>query len=605
MRIARPFTLLAWLFLTAGIVLGAWWAYMELGWGGYWAWDPVENASLIPWLTGTAAIHVAILDERRGKLARVNVALMSLTTVSAFFATYLVRSGVIDSVHAFGDGGVGAPLLVFILASTTVCIWAACLGTASTKGLSGIDSREGLLALAVWVFLALSVIIWIATLWPLISKLWGPQAQGLGADFYNRVCLPLFAMLTAILAMCPWMRWDGGLRNRMNAFVVIGCAVGAGMALWYAGYRQPTAFISAAAAFACLVGIGLLMAEHPARDSLAVYGVHLGVACMVLGVAFSGPYKQEADLTLAVNETGRVGAYEVRLTEITDGEAPGYHFLQARLDVFRDGAQTGEVAPERRVYEQFGRQQFAQADTVFSLDNEVYASLLGLEPDKPGQAPRVTVKISVHPLVNWLWIGGALMCLFPFLALRRRASAAPQQERVPAADARRGASKGGGTDQLPDPEQLLADLKQNIFPPHIAELPVTARIKRAFTLYERCAATQPRGLFPALPEAVRKGFTGAKMGSLLRILYTPVLWCMFLGPLYYFPVRMWRKGLILLGCVLPLGFGISTLFTLITGMEDMPRSLAFGLSMGFGYWTGLMATYDLYRLKVKKEIFWW
>jgi cytochrome c-type biogenesis protein CcmF len=419
-RVARPFTLLAWIFLTAGIVLGAWWAYMELGWGGYWAWDPVENASLIPWLIGTAAIHTAILDERRGKLARVSVALMSLTTVSAFFATYLVRSGVIDSVHAFGDGGVGMPLLIFILASTALCLGVACLGQASAKSLSGVDSREGFLVLAAWVLLTLSAIICIATLWPLISKLWGPQAQGLGQEFYNRVCLPLFAMLTAILAMCPWLRWDGGLRDKMKALAVVGCAIGAGVALWYAGYRQPTAFISSAAACACLAGIGLLMAGRPARDSLAAYGVHLGVAIMVLGAAFSGPYKQESDLVLGVNETGRVGAYEVRLTGISDGEAPGYHYLAARLDVLKEGARMGELAPERRVYDKFGRQQFAEVDTVFSLGNEVYASLLGLEPSKTGQERRVNVKVSVHPLVNWLWIGGTLMCLFPLIALRRR-----------------------------------------------------------------------------------------------------------------------------------------------------------------------------------------
>ena len=419
-RIARPFTLFAWLFLTAGIVLGAWWAYMELGWGGYWAWDPVENASLIPWLVGTAAMHTAILEERRGKLTRVNVALMSLTTVSAFFATYLVRSGVIDSVHAFGDGGVGMPLLVFILVSTGLCLWGASLGRGAAKGLSGMDSREGFLTLAVWALLALSAIICVATLWPLISKLWGPQAQGLGPEFYNRVCLPLFAMLTAILAMCPWMRWDSGLRDKMKAFTVICCAAGAGMALWYAGYRQPTAFISSTAGFACLVSIGLLMSGRPPRDSLAAYGVHLGVVLMVLGVAFSGPYKQEADLVLGVNETGHVGAYEVRLTKIGDGEAPGYHFLQARLDVLKEGKQVGEVAPERRIYEKFGSQQFAEADTVFSLGNEVYASLLGLEPVVAGQEPRVTVKISVHPLVNWLWIGGTIMCLFPFIILYRR-----------------------------------------------------------------------------------------------------------------------------------------------------------------------------------------
>jgi cytochrome c-type biogenesis protein CcmF len=229
-------------------------------------------------------------------------------------------------------------------------------------------------------------------------------------------------MLTVILAICPWMRWDGGLRDKMKALAVGGCAVGAGLALWYAGYRHPTAFVSAVAACACFVSIGLLIAARPVRDSLAAYGVHLGVALMVLGVAFSGPYKQEADLVLGMEETGKVGVYEVRLTKIADGEAPGYHYLAARLDVFKEGVQVGELVPERRIYDKFGRQQFAEVDTVFSLGNELYASLLGLEQgsSKPGQEPRVTVKVSVHPLVNWLWVGGTLMCVFPCIALRRR-----------------------------------------------------------------------------------------------------------------------------------------------------------------------------------------
>jgi cytochrome c-type biogenesis protein CcmF len=417
--VARPFTMFAWLSLTAGIVLGAWWAYMELGWGGYWAWDPVENASLIPWLIGTAAVHTSILEKRRGKLAGMNAALMSLTSVSAFFATYLVRSGVIDSVHAFGDGGVGTPLLIFILTWAALCVWAAFLGPASEKSLSGMDSREGFLVFATWVLLALAAIILTATLWPVISRLWGAQARGLGADFYNRVCPPLFAVLTAMLALCPLLRWEGGLRDVKKALAVAGIFALAAAALWYFGYRAPTAFINAAAACACMGSVFLLLAERPNRSSLAAYGVHLGAALVVLGVAFSGPYKKEADLVLGEGESARLDAFEVRLTRIEEGEAPGYHFLEARLDVFREGEKKGELSPQRRIYDKFGRQQFAEADTVFSPGDEIYASLLGLEPGRDGPR-RVTVRISVHPLVNWLWMGGALMCLFPLLALRAR-----------------------------------------------------------------------------------------------------------------------------------------------------------------------------------------
>lgn len=143
------------------------------------------------------------MEERRGKLGRVNVAMMALTTVSAFFATYLVRSGVIDSVHAFGDGSVGTPLTVFVLAGLAVTVWAACTAPREGKPLAGLDSREGFLTLVAWVLLALAAIILVATMWPVISKLWTTAPRGLDANFYNRVCLPLGALLLVMMAACP------------------------------------------------------------------------------------------------------------------------------------------------------------------------------------------------------------------------------------------------------------------------------------------------------------------------------------------------------------------------------------------------------------------
>lgn len=416
--VARPFTLLAWLFLTAGIVLGAWWAYMELGWGGYWAWDPVENASLIPWLIGTAAIHTMIIEERRHKLGRVNVFLMAATTVSAFFATYLVRSGVIDSVHAFGDGGVGTPLLIFILSSLAISAWVSTLGYNSRRELSGIDSREGFLVLAGWVLLMLSAIICVATLWPIISKLWGAQAQGLEASFYNRVCLPLFALLAVLMAFCPWLGWKGGLRDTKKFLIVLGAFVAGGAVFWALDYRQPTALIASSACVAALCSIALLFTEKSVRaqtNSMAAYGVHLGVVLLILGVAFSGPYKTEADLVLAKGDKGMVGNYEVTLVDLADGKSIGYDYIEARIQVAQNGVIVGLLAPQRRMYDKFGNQQFSEVGTVFSMGNELYASLLGLDPQH-----RITVKVSVNPLVNWMWVGGTLMCLFPFMGLRRR-----------------------------------------------------------------------------------------------------------------------------------------------------------------------------------------
>ncbi len=417
--VARPFTLWAWLFLTAGIILGAWWAYMELGWGGYWAWDPVENASIIPWLMGTAALHTTIIQVRRGKLGRVNVFLMALTTVSAFFATYLVRSGVVQSVHAFGDGGVGTPLLIFIIFSTLICAAVAFIGYNSRKNLVGIDSREGMLVVTAWVLILLSIIICLGTLWPIISKLWSAQSQGLDAAFYNKVCLPLFALLAAIFSFCPWLGWNGGVRNMKKLMVVLAVFVVTAVVLWMTGYRQATAFVATASSVAALVSLGMLVAEKSVRkqrNALAAHGVHLGLILIVLGVAFSGPYKSEITLVLPKGATGTVGGYTVELVDLTEGRTKTFEYLEARINILNEDKETqGLLAPQMRIYHNFSGMKFSEASTIFSLGNEFYASLLGID-----SAGRASLRVSVNPLVNWLWVGGTLMCLFPILGLRRR-----------------------------------------------------------------------------------------------------------------------------------------------------------------------------------------
>ncbi len=419
--VARPFTLIAWLFLTAGIILGAWWAYMELGWGGYWAWDPVENASIIPWLVGTAALHTTIIQGRRNKLFRVNVFLMALTTISSFFATYLVRSGVVQSVHAFGDGGVGTPLLIFVVATTLLCFGIAAVGYNSKRSLSGLESREGMLVITAWILCALSIIICLGTLWPIISKLWSAQPQGLEAAFYNKVCLPFFALLATIFAFCPWLSWNGGLRNGKKLLVVLATFVVTGIVLWFTEYRQPVAFIATAASAAAIVSLGMIFAEKSTlqnKPTLAAHGVHLGLILVVLGVAFSGPYKTEKNLTLIKGQTEQVGQYQIGLIDMVEGETKNFHFLEARIQVTNaDGTLVGVLAPQMRIYNKFDSMPASEVDTVFSLGNELYSSLLSLST-RNGER-EASLRFSVNPLVNWLWIGGVLMCVFPFFGLRR------------------------------------------------------------------------------------------------------------------------------------------------------------------------------------------
>ncbi|WP_297259724.1 cytochrome c biogenesis protein CcsA [uncultured Desulfovibrio sp.] len=423
--LARPITLLAWAFLTAGIVLGMWWAYMELGWGGYWAWDPVENASLVPWLVGTAALHTAIVEKRRGRLTRFNVLLMGLTTLSTFFATFLVRSGVIESVHAFGSGSVGFPLGIFVTAGLVLSIGIALLSPAGRRASSDgerktrlIPAEDTLLAVAV-LLLVMAVIILNATMWPVTTSLFSTASMGLEASFYNRVILPLGAAMLLLLAYCPWLVQG---RRLARGIVLLGAA-GSAALLWLLGYRNVVALLTTAGVVGFLLGLLLRAASTPLRQlprRVGALGLHLGLALMALGIAFSGPYKQEADHSFAPGDSMTIGDVTVTLKNLFEGTQPGYHFLEAQLEVRRVDAVIGELTPQRRIYDKFGNMQFTEVDVIPGLGNEVYASLLGLD-----QEGRAYVKISLEPLVNWLWIGGTLLCLFPLLMLRRR----PDQRR--------------------------------------------------------------------------------------------------------------------------------------------------------------------------------
>ncbi len=453
---ARPFILVAWLLLTAGIILGAWWAYMELGWGGYWAWDPVENASLIPWLVATAYLHTAVIESRRGKLRRTNVFLMGLTTISAFFATYLVRSGVVQSLHAFGDGGVGLPLLIFTLASLALAAFVALIAPRGNgKELEEPLSKEGLLIMVSWLLLALSLLILIATLWPVIlngAKSLAPylpsflgsripqNPMGLEPGFYNRACLPLFALLALLLLFCPYSKWKAGIFHPRVFFVVLGVFVallvfllifskshfgleGTGL---LAGLRLPQILSSFAAALAVAGLCGLVTLYiinrkiFARRSALAAHGVHVGFLLIVLGVAFSGVYQETYELTLSKGQSARIGNYAVRLEEFYQNAAPipgaappAFKFVEADLTVFsKDNEPIGSLMPQRRWYASHERQPHAEVSTLFSLGNEIYATLLQVDPQR-----RASLLIHVNPLINWLWIGGILMCLFPFLGL--------------------------------------------------------------------------------------------------------------------------------------------------------------------------------------------
>jgi len=426
-RPTRNWSILAWVFLTSGIILGGWWSYMELGWGGYWAWDPVENASLIPWCTGTAFVHTAIVGARRNALGRSNILIMALTFVLCVFGTYLVRSGVVESLHAFGEGGVAAPLLSFILFLTALSVAAALMAeTSGQRSLGGLLSREGLLVVAAWTLLALGFVVGLGTMWPVISKLWSAKPVGLDAHFYNRVCLPLFALLALLFSICPWLGWKDGVRDKRGLAAAVVAFAASAAAFAALGYRLPLALIGAAGAVSCMttavLAIGL-MPEMRTRQSMGAAAIHLGLGLMVLGVAFSGPYQLSTERDLGVNQSFETGGYTVTLKDVHEKSSRNMAQLIAELEVKKGGRVIGTVVPERRLYRGY-EQPFAEVAVLPGLGDEIFTVLLGLTED--GGA---TLKVNVNPLVNWIWIGGIVIGLAPLCVLGWRKRRKPGQDK--------------------------------------------------------------------------------------------------------------------------------------------------------------------------------
>jgi cytochrome c-type biogenesis protein CcmF len=418
LRASRNWAILSWIYLSIGILLGAWWAYMELGWGGYWAWDPVENASLIPWLTSSAFLHTAVLGRQRSALHRTNILLIGLTLLLCFFATYIVRSGIIDSVHAFGARGVGMPLLGLLTATFALTTWAAVAAAPGKEALGTGLSRPVLIVVVALVLGLLGLIVLLGTMWPVISRLWSESPVGLDARFYNTTTLPFFVLITLLLAVCPWMSWRGGVgRPKMLATVlVLGLGIMAG--LWLGGIRLPLPLIGAGASCAVLVTVVLLFATEGSvrgtRRQWGVYLTHAGLALIVLGVAFSGPYKTEREFVLEQGRSMKVSGYEITFVALEERATPAMRTLEARLEVSREGRPVGTLTPQRRLYRNF-EQPYAQVSVIPGLGNEIYSTLLAVTDEKVA-----SFKVSVQPLVNWIWIGSTLMCLAAFLCLSGR-----------------------------------------------------------------------------------------------------------------------------------------------------------------------------------------
>jgi cytochrome c-type biogenesis protein CcmF len=375
-RGTRPFTLAAWFFLGVGIVLGARWSYSELGWGGYWAWDPVENASLMPWLTGTAFLHSVMIQERRGMLKIWNVSLVLATGVLAILGTFLVRSGILDSIHAFGASTLGVPflaLIVTMIVGSIVLVASRASDLRSEHRLDSLLSRESVFLLNNLVLVAMCFVIFWGTFFPLISEAITGEEASVGPPWFDQYTVPLALMLVLLSGIGPVIAWRrataSNLRRNLLKPALAGLIVLAGLAALGVGSEPAAllmfglgAFVLAAVSQELWRGVrarramsgdavpaALVQLVRRNRRRYGGYLVHAGVAVLFVGIAASSSFQDEKEVLLSPGQTAKVGAYEVTyvkptadLRSASNGRLERIDF-GANLRVTRDGEKVADM----------------------------------------------------------------------------------------------------------------------------------------------------------------------------------------------------------------------------------------------------------------------
>ncbi|MEJ7785302.1 MAG: cytochrome c-type biogenesis CcmF C-terminal domain-containing protein [Solirubrobacteraceae bacterium] len=378
----RRFALGAWLFLGIGIILGARWSYAELGWGGYWAWDPVENASLLPWLTGTAFIHSIMIQEKRGMLRVWNVSLVLLTGILAILGTFLVRSGILDSIHAFGASTLGIPFVVLIVGLIAMAIGLVSWRSALLKSEHRIDSmlsREAAFLFNNLLFVAMAFVIWFFTFWPLITDAFGGR-QNVGPPKFNQWTVPLAIALVGLAGLAPLISWRrvtrANLRRNVALPVAFGVTVTIVLAVLGGAADRPLAlalFGCAAFLFAGVVQefwrgtrarktmssdawpVAVMSLVRRNRRRYGGYLVHVGMATLFVGIAASSAFQKANDVRLKPGESASVGGYEITYAkpvgrvEERDGRIERIT-LGARVDVVKDGELVRTLEPTKGWY---------------------------------------------------------------------------------------------------------------------------------------------------------------------------------------------------------------------------------------------------------------
>ena len=424
----RRWTLIAWGFLTAGILLGSWWSYEVLGWGGYWAWDPVENASLMPWLTGTAYLHSVLVQERRGMLRVWNISLLCATFALTILGTFITRSGIIESVHAFTTSGIGVALISFfalIVLSTVVLIGWRGDRLRSPGRIDSPLSREGAFLANNVLFAAFAFVILLGTLFPLIVEAINDDRISVGVPYFNRMTMPIgltLLFLMAIAPVLPWRKASGELlRHRLiwPAWIGVGSMIFA-VAIGARGFAPVLAFgLGGFAAGSAGRQVVLATRRQGWRGLVGRANggmiVHLGVVMIAVAFAASSSYVRQAEFTLTQGQSAQFAGHELVYVGQNIKQESAKIVDQVLITI--DG--TGPWAPSLNKFAN-GNQTIGTPSVRTTFTDDVVLSVIDI---KDGENGSVTIRVTVQPLIMWLWIGGGVMALGTLLAVfpgRRR-----------------------------------------------------------------------------------------------------------------------------------------------------------------------------------------
>jgi len=430
-RWSRPWTTVAWVFLTIGIALGSWWAYYELGWGGWWFWDPVENASFMPWLVGTALMHSLAVTEKRGSFKNWTVLLAIFAFSLSLLGTFLVRSGILTSVHSFAsDPERGLFILIYlcIVVGGSLILYAWRAPQVGLGGRFSLVSRETLLLTNNVLLIVACAAVLLGTLYPLALDAMGMGKISVGPPYFDMVFVPIMAVLIFFLGVGPLARWKKAsvpdLANKLKyaaAVAVITAVIvpfimgkwtimislGVLMAAWIIG--------------SIVVGIrNRIVTRNKAGGkvgslSRSYYGMqlgHLGVAVFIIGVTFVNGYEEDKDVSMNIGDTVTVGDYTFRFDGVTSAKGPNYEAQRGRITVIHDGVETGVMFPEKRFYN-VQQQVMTEAAIDTGLFRDLYVSLGEPLGSKGGWSVRVYNK----PFVDWIWAGCLIMSIGGILAI--------------------------------------------------------------------------------------------------------------------------------------------------------------------------------------------